>query len=172
MSTKRSVPLVIGISVALSMPAWGYNWNLFMHVFGAILFMGNLIVTAAWVSSAKGTGSAATLNFAARGIIKTDIFFTTPGAVLLLLNGGLIGTEWFKMGASWLMLGATLFLVSGIIWLVMLIPLQKKLVAATATEELSDTAIQLVKKWFRFGGIATMLAFVALVLMVLKPTLW
>lgn len=172
MSSKRSIPLVIGISIALSLPAWGYTWNLFMHIFGAILFMGNIIVTAAWVSAAKRTGSPQTLNFAARGIIKTDIMFMTPGAVLLLVNGGLLGTEWFKTGAPWLMVSVVLFLLSAIIWIAMLIPLQRKLVAATNTDELTDTAGGLVGKWFRFGGIAMMLALGALVLMVVKPDLW
>lgn len=175
MSTKRSVPLAIGIAIALSLPAWGYTWNLFMHILGAILFMGNIMVTAAWVSAAKRTGSTQTLNFAARSINKTDVIFTTPGAVLLLVNGGLLGTEWFKTGAPWIVVSFVLFVLVAIIWLALLVPTQRKLVAATdggRNDEPTDAAVKLVGKWFRFGGIASVLALATLVLMVVKPKLW
>ena len=52
--------LLIGgviIAVALSMPFYGRAWHLFMHQLGSTLFLGNIIVSALWMSLAKRSGS-------------------------------------------------------------------------------------------------------------------
>jgi uncharacterized membrane protein len=163
------------VAIAVSMPFFGASWNLFMHIFGAILFMGNIIVTAGWTSMAKRSGNADAVRFAARSIVATDAIFTGPGAIMVLLNGGIIGTPWFKTGDSWLILSLVLFLVSAVIWLAVLMPIQRKLVVASNDYDagpLPEEATELLKKWFRFGGIATLLPLAILVLMVVKPSLW
>ncbi len=171
---KKGVLISIAVAVALSLPFYGYKWNLFMHIFGAVLFMGNIIVTAVWSSLAKRSGSPEVMRHTTRGIVLTDVIFTTPGAILLFLNGGIIGVEWFKTGASWIFISLGLFAVSGIIWLVALVPLQKKMMAVACTTAGTDAVpaetFVLFKKWFRFGGIASLLGLAVLVLMVWRPT--
>ena len=163
------------VAIAVSMPFFGHSWNLFMHIFGSILFMGNIIVTAVWVSMAKRSGNADAVRFAARSIVATDAVFTGPGAIMVLLNGGIIGTPWFKVGESWLILSLVLFLVSAVIWLAVLMPIQRKLVVVSGEYgggPLPDEATTLLNKWFRLGGIATLLPLAILGLMVVKPSVW
>ena len=49
---RKGILIAIAVSVVLSLPFFGRMWNLFMHIFGAILFMGNIVVTAAGLSMA------------------------------------------------------------------------------------------------------------------------
>jgi len=170
---RRGVLIGIIVAVALSLPFYGYTWNLFMHIFGAIIFMGNVMATAAWASLARRGGPEAR-RLAARGILVTDVILTTPGALLILLNGGILGTPFFKAGAMWLFVGAGLFVVSGGIWLGVLVPLQRRLDAVaretSGAEPVPAAYDVLIKRWFRWGGVATLLVLASLILMVLKPT--
>lgn len=172
----KMVTIAVLVPVVLSVPFFGHAWNLFMHIFGAILFMGNIMVTAVWASIARRDNRADTVRFASRTIVITDLIFTTPGAVLLLANGGIIGTPWFRTGAPWLIASVALFLVSALIWLIMLVPLQRRMLevaeSLSSTAPVPDAWHELVRKWFRWGGIATFLPLLTLVLMVLKPRLW
>jgi uncharacterized membrane protein len=171
---KKGVLIGLAVAVVLSLPFYGNTWNLFMHIFGAILFMGNIVVTAVWGSLAKRSGSPEVLRYATRGIVITDVIFTTPGAVLLFLNGGILGMEWFKSGAMWIFVSLGLFVVLGLVWIVALVPLQRRMMEAahstTGTEPVPDETYVLFKRWFRMGGIATMLTLAVLILMVVKPT--
>jgi len=169
---KKGILIALAVSVVLSLPFYGYMWNLFMHIFGAILFMGNIIVTAAWLSMAKRSGSGGAVQMATRSVVVTDVMFTLPGSMLLLLNGGIMGTVWFKEKAPWIFASIALFLLSAIIWVAVLVPLQRRMVALSQSEPTGPEMAALMGKWFRFGGIATLLPFITLVLMVAKPKLW
>ena len=170
---KKGVLIAIALAIVLSLPFYGYNWNLLMHIFGAVLFMGNIIVTAVWGSLAKRSGSPEVMRYATRGIVLTDVIFTTPGALLLLLNGGICGTQWFKDGATWIFVSLGLFVVTGVIWLAVLVPTQRRMLAAawstTGTDPVPAETFGLFQRWFRWGGIATVLVLTVLVLMVWKP---
>lgn len=169
---RKGVLIAIVVPVALSLPFYGYTWNLFMHILGAILFMGNIVVTAAWLSMAKRSGSGGALQVATRTVVVTDVIFTLPGSLLLLLNGGIMGTTWFKDQAPWIFASIALFLVSAVIWLAVLVPLQRRMVALAESEPTGPEIAGMMSRWFRFGGIATLLALITLVLMVTKPALW
>jgi uncharacterized membrane protein len=169
------IALAVLVPVLLSLPLFGYMWNLFMHVFGAILFMGNITVTAVWASLARRDGRPDTVRFTSRGIVITDLIFTTPGVVMLLLNGGIIGTPYFQANASWLWMSVGLFLASAIVWVTAMVPLQRRMLEiaeSIAGPETPDTWHGAVRKWFRWGGVATLLPLLTLVLMVVKPQLW
>lgn len=161
------------IAIALSLPFYGYRWNLFMHIFGAILFMGNIIVTAAWVSLARRLRHTEALRLGIRGIVVADTIFTMPGVLLLLLNGGILGTPFFKARAMWLFISIALFVLSAIIWGAVLVPLQKRMSALMRATPPGSAAPEEVHRllalWFRWGGVATLLPLVVLVLMVVKP---
>ena len=168
--------IIIGgviLSIALSMPFYGHTWNLFMHQLGAVLFLGNIMVSALWMSLAKRAGNPEALRLGLRGIVITDAVFTTPGALLLLLNGGILGTPFFRTGAMWLFLGIGLFLASFIVWIAVLLPAQRKLwrlvSGMPAAGPVPAECAPLLARWFRAGGIATLLPLAALVLMVFKP---
>jgi uncharacterized membrane protein len=160
-------------SIALSMPFYGHTWNLFMHQLGAVLFLGNVMVSSLWMSLAKRVANPEALRLGVRGVLLTDAVFATPGALLLLLNGGILGTPFFRTGAMWLFLGIGLFLVSFIIWLAVLLPTQRRLWRAVdgmhAGGAVPAECAPLLARWFRVGGVATLFSLAALVLMVFKP---
>jgi uncharacterized membrane protein len=106
----------------------------------------------------------------------TDVIFTTPGAVLVLLNGGILGTPYFKTGAPWIMVSVVLFLVAAGIWLGVLVPQQRRMLevaeAVAGPDGVPEQWFTHLQKWFRMGGIASLLMLVTLMLMVIKPGLW
>jgi uncharacterized membrane protein len=170
------ITIAVLVPVLLSLPFFGYTWNLFMHIFGAILLMGNVIVTAVWASLARRDGRPDTARFASRGIMLTDVILTTPGAVLVLANGGILGTPYFKTMAPWILVSLVLYLISASIWLWALIPRQRKMLeiaeAAASPGTVPEQWSAYMRSWFRLGGIASLLLVVTLVMMVAKPPLW
>ncbi len=175
MPVRRTLIVGAVLSVALSLPFFGHSWNLLMHQVGAILFMGNVVIGAVWMSLARRSRDADALRFAARGVILTDAMFTFPGSLLLLLNGGILGTPYFQSGARWLFISIALFMVSGILWTAILVPAQTRLSRLLAAVPRGGTVPDgcggLLARWFRVGGVATLLLLAALVLMVFKPSL-
>ena len=173
MSHNRIVALGVLLVVALSLPFYGRTWNHFMHVLGAVLFLGNLIISAVWMNLARRSGNAEALRLGVRGVILTDALFTTPGALLLLINGGILASPYFKTSWHWLAAGIALWLASGIVYGAAVIPTQKKLAQVMARVPpggpVPAECAALIKRWNRFGGIATLLPLVALLLMVFKP---
>ena len=109
--------LIIGaiLAIAVSLPFYSRTWHLLMHQAGSIIFLGNIIVSALWMSIAKRSGSVDGFRLGVRGLMLTDAVFTTPGALLLLLNGGILGTDFFSSGGNWLFISMTMFLVTVII---------------------------------------------------------
>jgi uncharacterized membrane protein len=174
MAHNRVLALGAVVAVALSLPFYGHTWNHFMHVLGAVLFLGNMIVTAAWMSLARRSGNPEALRLGAQGVILTDALFTTPGALLLLLNGGILAAPYFKTNWHWLAAGIVLYVASGAIWGITVIPAQKKLALAMSKMPpggpVPPECDALMARWFRFGGIATLLPLLALALMVFKPS--
>jgi uncharacterized membrane protein len=174
MPFKRTLTVAAIVAVAVSLPFFGRTWNMFMHVFGAILFMGNIVVSAAWMSLARRSRTAEALRLGARGVMLTDAIFTVPGALLVLVNGCIIATPYFQARAMWVFVALGLFLVSAVVWLALLIPLQRRFYALMAGVPagglVPPEAGVLLGRWFRWGGIATLLPLAALVLMVFKPS--
>lgn len=173
MNINRIVTVGALVAVALSVPFFGRNWNRLMHLVGSVLFMGNILVTAAWASLGRRNRDPEVIRFLVRGILLTDAIFTVPGVILLTLNGGILGTVFFRAGAPWMMISVGLFAVTGIVWGVLLIPVQKRLAnlvnAMPPRGPIPPEYDALMAKWFRWGGIATLLPLITLVLMVFKP---
>lgn len=150
----------------------------FLHIFGAIIFTGNIIVTAMWMAQAKRTGDAVVVYFAARTVDRADRLFTLPGVLLVLVPGLLVVEPWGGFpGASWAELALALFVLSGVVWGAVLLRLQKRMIrlsraAAEQKLALDDQFYQAFGRWTMWGGVATLLPLVSLYLMVYKPTLW
>jgi len=167
--------LVIGaiVAVVLSVPFFGPKWNRMMHLLGAILFLGNIIVTAVWASLGRRSRDPEVVRFLVRGILATDAIFSLPAVILLVMNGGVLGTTWFQAGAPWIIVSVILFALTGILWGAILVPVQKKLRrvvdAMPQGGPIPAEYDALMAKWFRFGGIATLLPLVTFFLMVFKP---
>jgi uncharacterized membrane protein len=148
---------------------------LVIHVFSAVVFVGNIITAAYWKVRADGSGNLETISLTARGLLRADYTFTLPGIIGLLVTGiGMVGiTDWDRFQEPWLSISLVLLILTGIIWGAILLPLQKRMVRLAqqgAASGILDPAYrQASKKWAMFGGFATLLPVVILILMVLKP---
>ena len=146
-----------------------------IHIFGAILLLGNITVTAWWKGMANRTGNPRIIAFAQRQVTLTDFLFTLPGAVLIVASGDfiayvLMSDSW---NIRWLTWGRLLFIASGLIWLFVLVPVQVKQ-ARLARTFAADTEIpaaywQLNRYWYAFGIVAVLLPMGNLYWMVFKP---
>jgi uncharacterized membrane protein len=153
----------------MSRDAW-----LTMHIIGVVLFLGNILVTAVWKMLADRTRDAAVVAFAQRLVLTTDVAFTATGVVLILVSGQVMAEDFGGVfGPTWLTLGWSFFIASGVIWLTILVPIELK--QARLAREFRDGGVipdrywRLSTLWAIFGGIATILPFINVFLMVLKP---
>lgn len=174
MNTHRIVFAGAIVAIVLSLPFFGRDWNRFMHLLGVVLFLGNAVVGAVWMSLVRRSGDPEVVRVGVRAIVLTDALFTLPPVLLLTLNGGMLGTQWFKAGAAWIIAAVLLFAATGILWGAVLVPIQKQLSrlleAMPPHGPLPPECDVLIARWFRWGGIATLLPLVIFVLMVFKPT--
>ena len=155
-----------------------YEWHKLLHILGATLFLGNIIVTAVWLVLAEQTRNPATLHFAAKAVNWADVFFTAPGILLLLANGQIMANvAWGGIRASWLVVALGLFILSGIVWAGFLLRFQHRLIQLSAQPARSQaplppTFFRVLHAWYIAGTLATVSPLVSLVLMVVKPELW
>jgi len=144
-----------------------------IHLVGVVIFIGNIVVTAWWKAMADLTRDPKIVAFAQRQVTLTDWVFTFGGVVLVAVGGiGNALLNGLPMTTPWLALGNALFAISALIWIAILIPLQMNL-ARMAREFANGAAIparywKLEKLWGAFGGIATVLPLVNIVVMVFK----
>ncbi|HYM70564.1 MAG TPA: DUF2269 family protein [bacterium] len=152
-----------------------YTLIKFLHILGAVLFLGNIIVTAMWKARADRTGDLATIAFAQRLVGLTDRAFTVPGAALIAVTGyAMAARRPFPLhGLPWLEWGQGLFWLTVLLYLIVLVPIQRRLIAvadaARRSGSLAPEFRRLSARWALWGGIATLLPLIALYLMVTKP---
>ena len=146
-----------------------------LHILGAVLFLGNIIVTGWWKVMADRTRDPVIIAFAQRQVTLTDFIFTAGGAALLLgtgiANATLHGMDYLKV--RWLAWGLWLFVVSGVLWVAVLIPVQVK--QAKLPRAFGHGGIipaeywKLGRIWIGVGTVATLLPLASLYWMVFKP---
>lgn len=147
----------------------------FIHILGAILFLGNIISAALWKTLAEVRGNLPEIYSAARNVMLADWVFTLPGIVMLLASGHIMMTRMglSLMHLSWLSLAYGMFIISGLLWLIVLIPKQRAMIRyakdALSTGRLSADYHQASRIWNMFGVISVILPLVILYLMVVKP---
>jgi uncharacterized membrane protein len=145
-----------------------------LHIFGVVIFLGNIIVTGVWKVCADKIRDPHIAAFGQRLVTLTDWIFTFPGVMIILLTGLHMAQSWGGISAqSWIKTGLTLFLISGIIWVVILIPIQIKQahMAKRFDKDLNIPSLYWKLNWFWvfFGTIATILPLCNLYFMVIKP---
>ena len=169
--------LVVAV-LAVSIPLYLYRWHTFLHIAGAVVFLGNIIVTAAWMLMAERTRSTSVIHFSAKAVIRADLLFTLPGVLLILLNGfAMVLARWGGWGAfhqlSWITVALALFTASGVIWVGILIPIQHRMAVFSHPSDYPDSLpsefFSALRRWYIWGGIAIALPVCSLYLMVNKP---
>lgn len=146
-----------------------------LHIFGAVIFLGNIIVTGWWKVMADRTRDPNIIAFAQRQVTLTDYVFTAGGAVLVLgtgLGNAVIhGMDYLTI--HWMAWGYWLFIISGGIWAAILIPIQ--VIQARTARQFQKTGIipenywVLERIWMVFGTLATVIPLANIYWMVFKP---
>ena len=77
----------------------------------------------------------------------------------------------------WITTSLILFTISGLIWVGILLRLQRRMLTLSepsgrADSQLSAEFFSVLHQWYAWGTLATVLPIIALYLMVNKPTLW
>ena len=146
-----------------------------LHLVGVILFVGNIVTAALWKVRADASGDLRAIAYAQRGVMFADYVFTAPGAALIVVTGvwlaNLSGRNIFATG--WLLTALVLLLISLLIWLLELLPIQRRMIRvadeAVRAGQLDSEYKQLTLRWTIFGIAATILPLVNVYLMVFKP---
>ena len=155
--------------------AVGYLTLKLIHIFGVVVFLGNIIVTGVWKGMADRTRRVEVVAFGQRLVTLTDFVFTGLGAAIVLLTG-LMMTQtlgWGIWRTLWLQWGVGLFLASGLIWVGVLIPIQIKqarLARHFGHDPIDPEYWRLGRIWMFAGVVAILLPVGTLCLMVFKPT--
>jgi uncharacterized membrane protein len=152
-----------------------YNAFKVIHLFGVIVFLGNIIVTGVWKVLADRTGEPSVVAYAQRLVTITDWVFTAGGVVLILLGayGMAFVADLDLRGQTWLVWGQALFGASGLIWIAALIPTQIAQAwqarAFAAGGAIPQSYWRHGRRWAVWGTIATIIPLANLYFMVFKP---
>ena len=170
---------LVVVVLAVSLPLYPYRWHTFLHIAGAVVFLGNIIVTAAWMLMAERTRSVNVVHFSAKAVMRADLLFTLPGVLLILMNGlAMVLDRWGGLAAfhelSWISAALALFTASGVIWVGLLIPVQHRMAVFSDPSDYPDSLpsefFSALRRWYVWGAVAIALPVCSLYLMVTKPT--
>lgn len=154
-----------------------YLWLKLLHVVAVVAFLGNITTGLFWHSHAVRTRDPRLIAHAMDGIIRSDLIFTIPGVILIVISGlatAIVGGLPI-VRTPWILWSLVLFTVSGVAFVARVAPLQKELRALARagvdTGSFDWLAYQAVaRRWDMWGALALATPIAALVLMILKPT--
>lgn len=160
------------------------KWVVLVHVIGTVIFLGNIIVTAAWMFGAGRSEQPLVVNFAANRINRCDMYFIQPGVFVLLISGLILAVDLGSgFNAGWMIVGVALFSLSGVVWGLFLRKYQNRMVKITESclestdgapvcDELPEEFYNVFLRWQIWGTVAIVLVVTSLGFMSLKPNLW
>jgi uncharacterized membrane protein len=147
----------------------------FLHVLGAVLFLGNIITTAFWKVRQDRSNSPERLHHMAQSIMRADYIFTVPGLLLLIVFGILTAHAYGYSFAefNWLTLSISLFALSGVLWGTVLLPcqLQMQRLSQQGVQSgiLPESYSRYSKRWNVWGTVNTVIPVIILFLMIVRP---
>ena len=143
-----------------------------VHVAAVVMFLGNITTGLFWHRHAVRARDPGKLAHVVDGIIRSDRWFTGPGAVVIAVTGiGLAQVGKLPIfGTGWIAVSLFAFIASGAIFGMRVAPLQRRLLELARAPAFDEPAYHaLARSWETWGGIALVLPLVAMALMVLKP---
>ena len=152
-----------------------YDIARFLHITGVVMLMGNITVTAIWKFFADDDGRPQVLGFAQKLVTYTDWSMTVWGAGLTMLGGyGMVVIGgWDLVGTRWLLWGQVGFVAAGLIWLGIIVPIQRRQARlARRFVDGGDVPAEyhtLSRRWLAWGLVSTVPLVAATWLMVAKP---
>lgn len=139
-----------------------------LHVTGAVLLIGNVVVTGFWAAFLYRARSVVPFRPVARAILWADVVFTLGGGALLTISGILLVRErgYPILETPWLVRGIGALAISTLLWLVFLLPEQWRLERVDPGDE--RALRRLFVRWSAIGWAATLVLFYGLWCMVVK----
>ncbi|MFB7641934.1 DUF2269 family protein [Peribacillus butanolivorans] len=150
------------------------NVLLFLHIFGVVIFLGNIVTAAFWKVRADIKRDPGFIHNTVKNVLLADFIFTLPGLILIIVSGILMAVQsGYSIDTfNWLTLSLFLFALTGILWLAILIPIQRSMIrhsARSIDDGIISNEYQKVSRYWAIVGIAaTLLPVVILYLMVTK----
>ena len=147
-------------------------WKL-LHVIAAIIFIGNITIAPFWKAAADRSKDRLRIADTMKNIIRADRVFTMPSVTVLIVFGfGAQMTFGYPIETPWILWGLIMVVVSGVVFMTKVVPLQKKMYSLASDENKFnwEEYRKLSKEWNIWGSIATIAPYIALVLMVVKPS--
>lgn len=147
----------------------------YLHIFGIVLLMGNVTVTAVWKVFADRSKDWRIIRFGQSMVTGTDFGLTIPGIILTMVGGyGLIWAgEYSLIEPAWLLWSQIMFAIAGTIWLGILVPVQIKQArmakAFDGEASLTPRYRRLSWIWIIWGLISFVPLMAAMYLMIAKP---
>ena len=152
-----------------------YGFLKLIHRIAVMLFLGNIITGLFRIRIAVKTQDLKIINFAMKGIIKADRYFTVPGVIIITI-GGILAAAYghfpiWKTG--WIFWSIIMCSISGIVFSIKLVPVQKKIYTLTKNTE-GSTGFnwrqfnKLYSEWDIWGLIAVATPLAVFVMMILK----
>lgn len=140
---------------------FSYEWHKLLHILGAILLVGNIIITGVRMIMAEQTNNSDVLRFAVRTVNWADVSFTVPVIFLLVTNGDISSEQWGGVfHVSWIVASLGLFAFSGILWVFLLLRYQNSLISLSISlnqAKHSSEFFAVLHKWYFWGAVATVL---------------
>ncbi|MEM1133297.1 MAG: DUF2269 domain-containing protein [Pseudomonadota bacterium] len=147
----------------------------YLHIFGVVLLLGNVTVTAVWKVFADRSKDWRIIAFGQAMVTGTDFGLTIPGIILTMVGGyGMIWEAGYGLiEPAWLLWSQLMFIAAGVIWLGILVPVQIKqarLAKKFAGEHsLTPEYRRLSHIWITWGLISFVPLMIAMYLMIAKP---
>jgi uncharacterized membrane protein len=139
-----------------------------LHVLCAMLFIGNVVVTGTWAALAERTRNHDIVKFSNHLVLVTDVIFTFPGALGVLITGHLMSGQ-FPAQPGWVAWSYALFGISGLIWAIVLLPIQlKQRQLLNQSKVITADYLKLSRTWQIVGAFATIFPFPVLYMMIAK----
>ncbi|MER3445697.1 MAG: hypothetical protein C4291_02165 [Candidatus Dadabacteria bacterium] len=148
---------------------------LFFHILGAVLILGNTIISIFWKLKSDSTKDLRIIAHTHREIRRADRIFSHIGIILILITGlGLWHVDKIKiMQSMWLLWGIILFVVSIILWGAVIVPTERKLtfLSDKSSNEggIDPGIIRLSKRWYNTAVIFAALIVIIMILMAYRP---
>jgi uncharacterized membrane protein len=139
-----------------------------VHVAGAVLLLGNVTVSGFWAAYLYRVRARVPFGQVARAILWADLGFTVVGGTMLVVSGILLmqARGYSLAETPWLRHGIGALAVSTALWLVFLLPDQRRLERVDPGD---DVALRRIfARWSVVGWAATAVLFYGLWAMVAK----